>query len=153
MSPTRRHVLTGAAGVAAGACLLAACGASGDPEPADDGAAPDAGDGDGATDGATDGAGGALAALADVPVGGAVLVTSASGLDVLVAQPVEGEVVGYSAICTHQGCTVAPDGSELVCPCHGSVFDLVSGDPLAGPATEALAPFPVRVEGGDVLEA
>nr|WP_297429832.1 Rieske (2Fe-2S) protein [uncultured Actinotalea sp.] len=147
MSPTRRHVLTGAAGVAAGACLLAACGASGGSEAADDGAAPDAGDG------ATDGAGGALAALADVPVGGAVLVTSASGLDVLVAQPVEGEVVGYSAICTHQGCTVAPDGSELVCPCHGSVFDLASGEALAGPATEALAPFPVRVEGGDVLEA
>ena len=34
-----------------------------------------------------------------------------------------------------------------------SVFDLASGAALAGPATEALAPFGVRVEGGDVLEA
>lgn len=153
MSPTRRHVLAGAAGAAAGACLLAACGASGDPEPADaETADPGAGDGGGDDpDGAP--GGGALTALADVPVGGAVLVTSASGLRVLVAQPAEGEVVGYSAVCTHQGCTVAPDGAELVCPCHGSVFDLASGEALEGPATEALAPFAVRVEGGDVLEA
>lgn len=150
MSPTRRHVLAGAAGAAAGACLLAACGASGDPGTADPEPA-DPGDGGGDAEGAQ--GGGALTALADVPVGGAVLVTSASGLRVLVAQPVEGEVVGYSAVCTHQGCTVAPDGAELVCPCHGSVFDLASGEALEGPATEALAPFAVRVEGGDVLEA
>lgn len=150
MSPTRRHVLAGAAGAAAGACLLAACGASGAESPS--GASPEGGEdaGDGAGEG---GGGGALTALADVPVGGAVLVTSASGLRVLVAQPAEGEVVAYSAVCTHQGCTVAPDGAELVCPCHGSVFDLATGDALQGPATEALAPFGVRVEGGDVLEA
>ncbi|EYR63702.1 ferredoxin [Actinotalea ferrariae CF5-4] len=150
MSPTRRHVLAGAAGAAAGACLLAACGASGAESPS--GASPEGGEdaGDGAGEG---GGGGALTALADVPVGGAVLVTSASGLRVLVAQPAEGEVVAYSAVCTHQGCTVAPDGAELVCPCHGSVFDLATGDALQGPATGALAPFGVRVEGGDVLEA
>lgn len=145
MSPTRRHVLTGAAGAAAGACLLAACGASDDGGAAG-GASGDDGDGGGQE-------GGALTALADVPVGGAVLVTSASGLRVLVAQPVEGEVVAYSAVCTHQGCTVAPDGAELVCPCHGSVFDLTSGEALEGPATEPLASFPVRVEGEDVVEA
>ncbi|WP_225753900.1 Rieske (2Fe-2S) protein [Actinotalea sp. Marseille-Q4924] len=151
MSPTRRHVLTGAAGAAAGACLLAACGASGGDRPAEGGAPePD----EGATTGGDDGAGsGALTALADVPVGGAVLVTSSSGLKVLVAQPVEGEVVGYSSVCTHQGCTVAPAGSELACPCHGSVFDVATGEPLEGPATEPLVPFEVRVEGGDVLEA
>lgn len=149
MSPTRRHVLTGAAGAAAGACLLAACGGGGGGTDAgggtDDGA-------DGAEGGGGTEEGGALTAVADVPVGGAVLVTSSTGLRVLVAQPVEGEVVGYSAVCTHQGCTVAPDGAELVCPCHGSVFDLASGEALEGPATEALARFPVRVEGGDVLE-
>lgn len=146
MSPTRRHVLTGAAGAAAGACLLAACGAS------DDGGAAGGASGDADGDGGGQ-EGGALTALADVPVGGAVLVTSASGLRVLVAQPVEGEVVAYSAVCTHQGCTVAPDGAELVCPCHGSVFDLTSGEALEGPATEPLASFPVRVEGEDVVEA
>lgn len=148
MSPTRRHVLTGAAGAAAGACLLAACGRSDDGGARDDGGADEGADAEG---GAQEG--GTLTALADVPVGGAVLVTSASGLRVLVAQPVEGEVVGYSAVCTHQGCTVAPDGAELVCPCHGSVFDLTSGEALEGPATEPLAAFGVRVEGEDVVEA
>ncbi|MBC7292292.1 MAG: Rieske (2Fe-2S) protein [Actinotalea sp.] len=141
MTPTRRHVLTGATAAAAGVCLLAACGRSDD--------AP-AGAADG---GGQDEDGGALTAVAEVPVGGAVLARSSSGLRVLVAQPVEGEVVAYSAVCTHQGCTVAPDGAELVCPCHGSVFDLATGEALAGPATEPLVPFPVRVEGGDVLEA
>lgn len=145
MCPTRRHVLASAAGAAAGACLLAACGTADSPAPTD---GADAGEG-----GAPEGEGGALTTVADVPVGGAVLVTSASGVRVLVAQPTEGELVGYSAICTHQGCTVAPDGAELACPCHGSVFDLATGEALQGPATEPLAPFAVRVEGGDVLEA
>lgn len=147
MCPTRRHVLAGAAGAAAGVCLLAACGGA-DTSTSEATGGTDDGAGD-----AADGGGGALTTVADVPVGGAVLVTSASGVKVLVAQPTDGEIVGYSAICTHQGCTVAPDGAELMCPCHGSVFDLATGEALQGPATEPLAPFGVRVEGGDVLEA
>lgn len=153
MSPTRRHVLAGAAGAAAGACLLAACGSAADDAPAEGGGTADDAGTEGGAGAEGSGASGALTALADVPVGSAVLVTTAAGLKVLVAQPAEGEVVAYSAICTHQGCTVAPDGAELVCPCHGSVFDVASGEALQGPATEPLAPFGVRVEGGDVLEA
>jgi cytochrome b6-f complex iron-sulfur subunit len=153
MCPTRRHVLAGAAGAAAGACLLAACGTAETTDTSAPTGGTDTGDGGGADDGGAAGGGGALTAVADVPVGGAVLVTSASGVRVLVAQPTEGELVGYSAICTHQGCTVAPDGAELVCPCHGSVFDLATGEALDGPATEPLATFGVRVEGGDVVEA
>ena len=43
-----------------------------------------------------------------------------------------------SGTCTHLGCTVAlQDDSTLVCPCHGSMFDL-QGAILAGPAELAL---------------
>lgn len=127
------------AGVVAG--VLTACG-SGAPEPA----APPEGGGTGGT-----GEGEVLVALADVPVGGAVVVTTGAGERIVVAQPEEGDVVGLSAVCTHQGCVVEADGAELVCPCHLSRFTTASGEVLEGPASRPLPAVPVRVEGADVV--
>ena len=45
-----------------------------------------------------------------------------------------------SAVCTHLGCTVNPDGQGgggFRCPCHGSVFDS-NGRVLEGPAPKPL---------------
>lgn len=45
--------------------------------------------------------------------------------------------------CSHRGCSLASgevEGAVLICPCHGSRFDLRSGEVLRGPAT---APQPV----------
>lgn len=40
---------------------------------------------------------------------------------------------GLSRICTHQGCdTDVVGGRQLVCPCHGSTFD-VDGSVIRGP--------------------
>lgn len=97
--------------------------------------------------------GGPLVGLADVPVGGAVSVTTAGGDKVVVAQPTAGQVVAFSAICTHQGCAVAPDGDRLLCPCHGSVFEAFTGAVVQGPADEPLREFGVRLDGTDVVEA
>ena len=97
--------------------------------------------------------GGPLVALADVPVGGAVSVTTAGGDKVVVAQPEAGQVVAFSAICTHRGCTVAPAGDRLNCPCHGSVFEAFTGAVVNGPADEPLPAFPVKLDGTDVVEA
>ena len=93
-----------------------------------------------------------LAQLSEVPVGGAVAATALDGTKVLITQPVKGEVEAFSAVCPHEGCTVAPDGDRLSCPCHGSQFDL-SGERTRGPAESGLRPFPVRLMDGRVLQA
>jgi nitrite reductase/ring-hydroxylating ferredoxin subunit len=139
---SRRTALMLAAGSATAG--LAACGGSG-------GAGSPSGGGASAGGGAGAGAGGPLAALKDVPVGGAVSATSPDGKPVIIAQPTEGTVVGFSAICTHMGCTVAPAGTQLDCPCHGSVYDAATGKNLSGPAPRPLAPFPVHLDGEQVL--
>src|ERR687890_183689 len=65
-----------------------------------------------------------------------------------------GDFVAYSAICTHQGCTVAYKNGNLACPCHGSVFDPADGAAvIAGPAPSPLPEIPVKVEGGEVVRA
>lgn len=135
---SRRSVLIGTAAVA-GVGVLAACSPSGGSSPG--------------TTTAPGGGGGGLVALADVPVGGAVSATNAAGEPVIIAQPEAGTVVGFSAICTHMGCTVAPDGAELKCPCHGSVYEAATGTNIDGPAPRPLDAFNVKVDGDQVVEA
>jgi Rieske Fe-S protein len=63
-----------------------------------------------------------------------------------------GNFVAYSAVCTHQGCTVAYQNGQLACPCHGSVFDPANGaEVVAGPAPRPLPDIPVEVRGGEVF--
>ena len=87
-----------------------------------------------------------------MPVGGAVSVKAADGSTVLVTQPAEGEAMAFSAVCPHEGCSVAPDDDQLSCPCHGSQFSL-SGKVKRGPADRGLTPLPVTVQDGQVLQA
>ncbi len=76
-----------------------------------------------------------------------------AGKPVIVAQPSKGEVVAFSAVCTHMGCTVAPQGKILKCPCHGSTYDLATGENTGGPAPRPLTAIRVTVSGGEVVEA
>lgn len=138
---SRRTVLLGAATLA-GAGVVVACSPGGSPQPgATNDADPDSG------------SSGALVALSDVPVGGAVSATTAAGAAVIISRPTESEVLGFSAICTHRGCTVQPDGAELICPCHGSVFEAATGRNVDGPAPSPLPEFAVRIDGDQVVEA
>ena len=91
-----------------------------------------------------------VAALADVPVGGSIDATI-NGAPALIAQPTAGQVVAFSAICTHQQCVVAAAGSEFDCPCHGSKFDAATGDVINGPALEPLSAIPVAVSGDRIV--
>jgi nitrite reductase/ring-hydroxylating ferredoxin subunit len=50
----------------------------------------------------------------------------------------------YSSRCPHLGCRIGRvDGAALVCPCHGSRFDL-DGHVLAGPAARDLTPLSIH---------
>ena len=91
-----------------------------------------------------------LAKVADIPVGGSIS-TKVSGANVLIAHPVAGTFVAFSAVCTHRGCTVAAAGTEFRCPCHGSRFDAATGAVTAGPAPTGLPPIPVQVVDGDIV--
>ena len=68
-----------------------------------------------------------------------------------------GNVVAYSAICTHLGCTVleslTPEGN-ILCPCHASIFDpAADARVLTGPAARPLPSLPIEVTDGHVLAA
>lgn len=91
-----------------------------------------------------------IATLGDIPVGGGIAVMVA-GAPVVLSQPTAGTVVGFSAICTHQGCVVAPAGEKYNCPCHGAVFDAATGDVLDGPAPRPLDSVTVTVDGEAVF--
>ncbi len=139
LTTTRRTVLLAGAG-GAGIAVLAACGTSGGASPG--GGAP-----------ASQSGGDALATLADVRVGQSVAVTLSDGSPAIVARPTPTRAVCFSAVCTHQGCTVASDGARLNCPCHGSQFSALTGKVLRGPATRPLPEISVTVTAGKVVTA
>jgi nitrite reductase/ring-hydroxylating ferredoxin subunit/uncharacterized membrane protein len=66
----------------------------------------------------------------------------------------EGELIfAIHDRCSHRGCSLSEgslEGSEIVCSCHGSRFDLRTGAVLGGPATSAQPAFQVRVQDGRV---
>lgn len=143
--------LTGAAAVAAP--ILAACGSD---EPATTGASPEPTVADEPTDGGA-GSGGdgkdaeVLVATADVPEGGGVILDDA---EVVVTQPVAGEFVAFSSICTHQGCPVTEVANGTInCPCHGSQFSVEDGSVVGGPAPAPLPAVEVTVDGRSVVRA
>ncbi|XKH53967.1 Rieske (2Fe-2S) protein [Citricoccus nitrophenolicus] len=92
--------------------------------------------------------------LADLPFGGMTSVR-VEGRTLLISRPEEDEVHAFSAVCTHQGCTVAPateNGEEVfACPCHGSHFDVTTGVPYGGPAQKPLTEYTATVDGDQVL--
>ena len=75
------------------------------------------------------------------------------GTQIAVAN-VDGALYAFGDTCTHMACSLAGGDLEettVICPCHGSEFDVTSGAVLQGPAREPLATYKTRVE-GDNLE-
>lgn len=140
---TRRNVLHGAG--AAGAAVVAAgtlagCGSN----TATSVASQAAGAASAAASGAASAASKAVASAikqADVPVGGGKIVDK-----VVVTQPTAGTFKAFSAVCTHQGCTVSKvENAKIICACHNSVFDAATGAVVSGPAKTALAEKSISV--------
>jgi Rieske Fe-S protein len=154
-TPQRRTVVLAGVVVLAGGGALTACGSGDSTAMSSTTVPPTASDTAGSSPSPSRSGSGSrstktIVRLADVPIGGAVAAQAPSGA-VIVAQPAEGRVVAFSAICTHQGCKVAPAGMTLNCPCHGSTFDAMTGRVLNGPAKADLAPVAVKISGQDVV--
>ncbi|HEY6424864.1 MAG TPA: Rieske (2Fe-2S) protein, partial [Pseudonocardiaceae bacterium] len=85
----------------------------------------------------------------NVPVGGGEVFADQK---VVVTQPAAGEFKAFSAICTHQGCTVNKiAGGTIDCPCHGSKYAIADGSVVHGPASRPLAPRQITVSGSTIL--
>ncbi|MFE2430015.1 Rieske (2Fe-2S) protein [Streptomyces sp. NPDC059373] len=92
-----------------------------------------------------------LAKAADIPVGGGTVLADRK---LVVTQPTKGRFKAFSAVCTHQGCTVKDVNSGTInCPCHGSRFRITDASVAAGPAPRPLAEQPITVQGGEILLA
>ncbi|HET9648278.1 MAG TPA: Rieske (2Fe-2S) protein [Microlunatus sp.] len=81
---------------------------------------------------------------AEIPVGGGRVFNPQR---VVVTQPTAGNFLAFSAVCTHQGCTVAQVTATIDCPCHGSRFAITDGSVVNGPSTEALPGVPIHRQG------
>jgi Rieske Fe-S protein len=146
-NPSRRAVL--ALGGAGAVGALAGCEVYGDestppaaPPPPPPGASGEPG-------------GGTVVATTDqVEVGGGLLIGEQS---IVITQPAEGDFRAFSAICTHQGCTVTSisDGT-INCDCHGSRFSIEDGSVVqaaAGLSADEQDPLPeagITVNGDEI---
>ena len=151
----RRQALTGAAIAAAATPILAACGgndSSSAQDPAGSGSSKTpSGGGNSSGTTAT-----ALAQTSDIPVGGGEVLANDN---VVITQPTKGTFKGFSATCTHQGCTLASvsDGT-INCGCHGSQFSIKDGSNVTGPSgspagsVAALPEVAIKVEGSSIVK-
>ena len=60
----------------------------------------------------------------------------------------DGEIFAVSNICSHafqELCDGRMRHGWIMCPAHGSRFDLETGEPLNPPATEPIATYAVRI--------
>lgn len=130
--PSRRTVLRTGGIAAAGTLALAGCG------------------GDDASPAQTEGDGAYRVPADDTAVGSS---TYYSGARIIVTQPTDGDFRAFDAVCPHEGCMASGRSSEgaLVCPCHNSVFDPSTGEPISGPAASGLTALTVETDGGDLL--
>lgn len=65
-----------------------------------------------------------------------------------------GQLYAFEDACTHMGCSLANGelvGTVVTCACHGSQFDVTTGEVLRGPAQRPVRSVAVTVEDGQIL--
>ncbi|MFJ9021511.1 Rieske (2Fe-2S) protein [Streptomyces sp. NPDC102259] len=131
---TRRTVLLATGGAAA--ALATGCGEYGNENGSSSEQSPKAS------------AGQELAKTTDIPVGGGKIFAEEK---VVVTQPTKDDFKAFSAVCTHQGCTVGSIADGIIhCPCHKSEFRIADGSVAGGPAPKPLPEEQITVEGGAI---
>ncbi len=146
----RREALGGAAKVGLGLPLLAACAAAGNSNPTTD---PNGAPSSRRTATQDRASGAGLVSISEVPVGSGVVIAES---EVVITQPTQGDFKAFTAICTHQGCTVNEVSDTINCPCHLSKFSIEDGSNVLGPggsptgSVGPLSPIEIRVDGDQI---
>lgn len=97
-----------------------------------------------------------VATVAELPIGKSKQVKTRGGELAYVVHLANDSFVAYSAVCTHQGCTVgySESNKEFDCPCHGARFDARdNAKVIGGPAPRPLKKLTVTVSGNDIYLA
>jgi len=86
----------------------------------------------------------------DVVTPGTIQAFDVAGVRVAVAN-VNGTFYAFDDACTHMGCSLTAQGhltgTTVTCDCHGSEFDVRTGNVLHGPATCPVHTYPVDADG------
>ena len=93
-----------------------------------------------------------VAVTVDLPPNGLLLVEVED--ERIVLANVDGQYYAVTDVCTHAECPLSDGGLEgdvLECPCHGSQFNVKTGEVVSPPANEPLTRYAVRVDGDDIL--
>jgi len=92
-----------------------------------------------------------VAASGDVEEGGLLEVDN-RGEPVVIARRGSG-LYTFEGYCTHEECPLS-EGQfvdfEIECYCHGSYFDIRTGEALVGPAVESLETYRTREQDGEI---
>ncbi|HEX9122064.1 MAG TPA: Rieske 2Fe-2S domain-containing protein [Actinomycetota bacterium] len=92
-----------------------------------------------------------VASLAEIPDGELRAFEVAWGR--IAVAHLENDLFAFGDECTHEGCWLS-DGElddaadTVVCACHGSAFDLRSGEPIEGPAEDPVPVYRTREQEG-----
>jgi 3-phenylpropionate/trans-cinnamate dioxygenase ferredoxin component len=92
-----------------------------------------------------------VGSLAEIPEGEMRAFDLPSGR--IAVAHVEARMYAFADECTHAGCALS-DGdfddraATVTCMCHGSVFDVETGEPVEGPAQDPVAVHPARLVDG-----
>jgi nitrite reductase/ring-hydroxylating ferredoxin subunit len=69
---------------------------------------------------------------------------------------VAGRYYAIADVCPHRGGPLSEgelEGTAVVCPWHGAVFDLATGEVTRSPAAAGVATYDVRIEGEEIAIA
>jgi nitrite reductase/ring-hydroxylating ferredoxin subunit len=93
----------------------------------------------------------AVARTQDVP-DGKVMAVEANGHAIMLCH-FEGQIYALENMCSHAQEPLACGRMRagwIACPAHGARFDLETGEPLTGPASEPIATYPIRIVGDSI---
>ena len=67
---------------------------------------------------------------------------------------VNGNHYAIGNVCAHRGCQLSKGklkGETVICPCHGSTFDLKTGNFVKGPTVKPEPTYELKVENNDIM--